>query len=317
MPKSTAALPIRDRRTATGAGVLLSLVATVAWASPSVGIVGDDLDFDLGLPSLRVASIHGVVWHDQNQSETRDPNEPGLPGVIVYVDANDNCIYDRTDPATRTMSDNPATDVDEAGMYWLEGIDPGPHVVRVRPPSEHFPVSPLGGARAIYVAAASATEGWDFGLDLNGSLATPSPPRIDIQAPVGESVVENAEITIHPFCVRAFDITVESSDPLAIAENLSGVDENGCGGDTSAFSVRFAPMPTQQCFQLLFVDAEYGGIMTSIPVKVVPEPGFGLALTLGALGIAGLRRRTPACSPGSRSRFSARAAAAADRDATA
>ena len=97
---------------------------------------------DFGNQEISPGSIHGTKWLDQNGNSQRDDNEPGLGGVTIYVDANYNGQLDEGEPSTVTMEDDPATDFDEAGMYWLEGINPGSHVVREVVPDGYMQTFP-------------------------------------------------------------------------------------------------------------------------------------------------------------------------------
>lgn len=58
--------------------------------------------------------------------------EPGRPGVLIYLDANNNGVYDpATEVATRTRVDDPATpNVDETGYYEFTGLFAGQYIVR-------------------------------------------------------------------------------------------------------------------------------------------------------------------------------------------
>ena len=61
----------------------------------------------------------------------RDPGEPGLAGVTIYVDLNNNGQLDRGEPATRSQDDDPnTTDVNETGTYALTDLNPGTLTVR-------------------------------------------------------------------------------------------------------------------------------------------------------------------------------------------
>ena len=66
-------------------------------------------------------------------------------------------------------------------------------------------------------------------------FATVKPPFIHLFLLRGDMAVEDVSITIHPFCVRPYDVDVVASDPNALVRNLTGVVLNGCGGDTSEF----------------------------------------------------------------------------------
>ena len=69
--------------------------------------------------------------------------EPGLPGVTVYLDDNNNGLLDWTDKDgdlewdadegerwTLTAHDDPATELDETGHYRFDGLAPGVYIVR-------------------------------------------------------------------------------------------------------------------------------------------------------------------------------------------
>ncbi len=74
--------------------------------------------------------IHGTKWDDLDRDGHRDPDEPGVPNIFIYVDSNNNETYDGSEPLTITMSDDLQTAEDETGMYWLENVDPGTLVIR-------------------------------------------------------------------------------------------------------------------------------------------------------------------------------------------
>ncbi len=63
-------------------------------------------------------------------------------------------------------------------------------------------------------------------------FATVKPAFLRLFLLRGQMTVEDVSITIHPFCVRPFEIDVVASDRAAMVENLTGVVLNGCGGDT-------------------------------------------------------------------------------------
>lgn len=75
--------------------------------------------------------ISGTVWSDVDRDGTRDPSEPGIPGVTVYVDLNHNGILDAGDLTEITIADDTATaGIDEAGTYAFAGLSPGHYDVR-------------------------------------------------------------------------------------------------------------------------------------------------------------------------------------------
>ncbi len=59
--------------------------------------------------------------------------EPGMAGIEVYLDLNENDGWDPGEPLTVTMSDDPSTpNVDETGYYRFDGLFPGEYRVRQR-----------------------------------------------------------------------------------------------------------------------------------------------------------------------------------------
>ncbi len=74
-------------------------------------------------------SIHGVKWNDVDGDGRIGPNEPLLPGFVIYIDENNNGMYDEGEPAHVT-NDDPFTDTNETGQYWFSDLPPGDYTVR-------------------------------------------------------------------------------------------------------------------------------------------------------------------------------------------
>jgi len=108
-------------------------------------------------------SIHGVVWIDRNGDGARDPGETGLAGVTVYLDLNTNQVADTTEPRTLSMEDDPGTDFDEAGLYWLDGLSEGAYSVREIVPDGYLQTFPPPGEHDVDLAEGETREGVDFG----------------------------------------------------------------------------------------------------------------------------------------------------------
>ena len=95
--------------------------------SVTAGQILADLDFG----NQPVGEIHGQKFNDLNGNGLREPREPGIAGVRIYLDANNDSTWDQNETFTFTMSDDPTTkQVNETGMYWLRGLPAGQHVVR-------------------------------------------------------------------------------------------------------------------------------------------------------------------------------------------
>jgi len=76
--------------------------------------------FGLDFGNYRPGEIHGSKWSDLDGDGQRDPNEPGLPGWTIYIDANND---------GRRTSDEPFEITDENGEYWFKGLPAGTHTV--------------------------------------------------------------------------------------------------------------------------------------------------------------------------------------------
>ena len=248
---------------------------------------------DFGLALSTIGLVHGVVWHDGNRDGVRDPDEPGIAGVTVYADLNRNCLFDEGDLVAESAEDDPGTAVDETGRYWLTDVPPGHIPLRIVQPFDAFPVSPNDGLHTVYVPIDEGVSDVDFGLAPNpaGYLPT-SVDRLDVAPTLGLSVVETAHVSISPFCFTPHQLDAVPTDRWALFENLDGVQLNGCGGDTTTFSMEFRSTTVLQCYQLQIRDDNLDTLLTSIPIRV-PEPATGLSLAVGALGLAtaSVRRR--------------------------
>jgi len=91
--------------------------------------------------------------------------EPGLPGVTVYVDANDNGKLDAGEKSAVTRNDDPSTPLDEAGTYAIGSVPNGTWKVREVVPDGYIQTFPStnGGAHSVTISAASLVRNIDFG----------------------------------------------------------------------------------------------------------------------------------------------------------
>ncbi len=235
--------------------------AHVVYVEP--GGVIDGLDFG----NHRVTepgSVHGRKWNDLDGDGRQDPNEPGLPGVTIYVDRNNNSQFDEGEQHTVTMKDDPFTDFDEGGLYWLDDLRPGRHVIREVVP---------GGFQQTFPPqfAVPAGDGEDPG---NGPSSV-DPEHIIVTLAAGEVFQTKVSWSFEPICIRPFEVDVIAADPDVSFENITGVLLNSCGGDVSTFDVRMVGDGQSHFFELQFVDAEFGGVLDVIPVTVLAPSDEG------------------------------------------
>lgn len=154
----------------------------------------DGLDF--GNQELVPGVVSGTKWEDINGNGVRDNNEPGLAGVTIFSDRNFNGLPDADEPQTVTSEDDPMTDFDEAGLYVLDGLEPGWHWIKEVVPDGYrqtFPsfdfFSPpgfedgtgdqlflppfAGSAHDVLIESGTTVDGLDFGNQeiLPGSIS--------------------------------------------------------------------------------------------------------------------------------------------------
>jgi len=80
-------------------------------------------------------SISGSKWNDLNNDQKRDRGEPGLAGVTVYLDLNDNGRLDAGDRSTTTNAN---------GEYLFDNLTAGEYLVREVVPDDFLQSFPVG-----------------------------------------------------------------------------------------------------------------------------------------------------------------------------
>lgn len=159
--------PITWTKHVTGDGeVTFNKTVHVDGAITTAGVLSDVATVEDGLTAGAQASaqttitaracIAGTKYEDLDGDGVRDPNEPGLGGVTVYVDLNDNGAFDAGEPSAVTAAD---------GSYSISaaGIPDGPHPVREVVPTGQVCSSPAPCVHSVVVGAGAAVQGVDFG----------------------------------------------------------------------------------------------------------------------------------------------------------
>ncbi|UJS04088.1 Calx-beta domain-containing protein [Cylindrospermopsis raciborskii] len=109
-------------------------------------------------------------------SGTRSFKEPGLGGVSIYLDLNNNGVLDIGEPNQLTASDDRSTTNDEEGQYSFTNLQPGTYIVRevvTSSFSQTFPNNP--DYHTAVVASGQTVNNINFGN------TTPSPITLKIQ----------------------------------------------------------------------------------------------------------------------------------------
>ncbi|MCI0684527.1 MAG: FG-GAP-like repeat-containing protein, partial [Gemmataceae bacterium] len=104
------------------------------------------------------ASILGSVWNDLIADGVRAAGEPGVAGVIAYLD--NGAAFDGTQTNTRTNG---------SGDYSFTGLTPGIYVVALVLPAGAALTFP-SGSRQIQVGAEETVQGVDFGVQVSAEL---------------------------------------------------------------------------------------------------------------------------------------------------
>ena len=85
------------------------------WAPPPITVTSgaDLIDHDFGnwIPDILAGSIEGTKFYDGDQDGVKDAGEAGIPGWIVYLDANNNGLRDVSSSATVASSTNVPLDI--------------------------------------------------------------------------------------------------------------------------------------------------------------------------------------------------------------
>jgi Ca2+-binding RTX toxin-like protein/subtilisin-like proprotein convertase family protein len=142
--------------------------------------------------------VTGTKWHDQTgELGWRDPGDPGLAGVTIYVDLNGNAHLDAGEPSAVSQTDNPATPQDETGQYRIESVPDGQYQVREVEPvgwKQSYPAAPY----TVTLASGTVAEGLDFG----NFQYTPLQDGDDIiYAGDGDDLVYGDNLVADPFVI--------------------------------------------------------------------------------------------------------------------
>jgi hypothetical protein len=100
------------------------------------------------------ASVRGKIFNDANHNGVQDLNEPGIAGVLVYIDANRDGRRNSGEKYARTNS---------SGNYRITALTAGKWRVRQTVPSGYAVASPVGGYYEVRLTDGRAVGGRNFG----------------------------------------------------------------------------------------------------------------------------------------------------------
>ncbi|MFN0053016.1 MAG: SdrD B-like domain-containing protein [Planctomycetales bacterium] len=125
---------------------------------------------------FRPNEIHGVKFDDSNGNHQRDPAEPGVGGVTIFIDLNRNNALDSGEPTTVTLDD---------GSYTFGNLAPGAYVIREVLASGYQPTYPTTTGGILWPAGVS-----------NPALGNVTPTSITTSLAKGEVYHETVSITL-------------------------------------------------------------------------------------------------------------------------
>lgn len=249
-----------------------SLVAAGSLGSPVSPTFVSFGSYEIPSPT---GSISGVEFDDANGNGVRDAGELGLPGVTVYLDANDNAVFDSGEEATIT---------DANGFYEFE-LSPGSYNVRQHLPTDHI-LTTAGNDAGRFIGTA-------YTVSASGSVNYQELNYIEIDAETGQvdRIGEILSQTLHGlvrtnsgdlFGISYFDDNLYQVNPDTAALTLIGYSGAHVGAglaydpvEDRIFSI--AQNATDLLWYLVEYDRETGGIT---------EVGSGIAGVSSSVGIA-------------------------------
>ena len=137
-------------------------------------------DLDFGIHGVG-GTITGTKWNDLNADAIQDEGEPGLDGVFIFVDLNEDGRPNIGEPATRTASD---------GSYEILQVPQGEHIVREVVPFgflQTFPVPEESGVHLVMVENGATVSSIDFG----NQVASGESAAQDDEFLFGDAVMED------------------------------------------------------------------------------------------------------------------------------
>ncbi|WP_197455072.1 SdrD B-like domain-containing protein [Stieleria varia] len=144
--------------------------------SVTVGPADDISDLELG-DEYRPSEIHGIKFEDANGNGLRDPGEPGIEGVTIFIDLNrDNVFDDAVEPSTQTLAD---------GSYSFVGLEADAYIVRE--------IVPAG-----FVQTFPSTESgilWPEGVS-NAAVGNVTPTLIETSLAKDETYTQTVSLTL-------------------------------------------------------------------------------------------------------------------------
>ncbi len=211
--------------------------------------------------------IRGTLWNDLDGDGLRDGGDVGLPGWTVYIDVNDDRVYD--------PDSEPAAVTDEQGEYLIGNLDAGTYIVREVIPDGWDQTAPEASG-TLYFSESQNHDGL-YTLDMASGAATHIGENRVGGGDVGlaQSPVEGMLYGTAPWQLSHF-----STDGSGNGESLAQVTSTGLTYDydnDTLYSISFLNFRT--------LDRTTGEILEQLPQP--PVDGSSLAYADGSVYMLG------------------------------
>ena len=158
------------------------------------------------------ASISGLKFHDLNGDGIQDAGEPPLAGWTIYIDANDDSVFNAGEQFDVTAAD---------GTYTISNVLPGTHTVREVVQLGWIQTSP-GSDWTVTVAPSEVLTGIDFGNEIHRDFGdAPDPTYPTLLANNGASHL------IDPAVFLGMAVDGEPDGQPTVDATGDGADEDG------------------------------------------------------------------------------------------
>lgn len=209
--------------------------------------------FEVNILSSTSNALYGTVFDDLNQNQFQEPGEPGLENIKVYLDANNNDLFEASESFVRT---------DANGDYSFVGLNEDTYHIRELADANS---SVLRGTRSIIV---------NSGMFTSADLAN----FVEVDAGPDRKINEGSVVNL-PASVRRPNLTY--------SWNVTGVEVANPSGETTA-NFSFVPLDDGQAtVSVRVTDPDSGETFTDVvdvfvqPVSPTIEAGIDIAINVG------------------------------------
>jgi uncharacterized repeat protein (TIGR01451 family) len=188
------------------------------------------------------ATIGDRVWNDRNNNGVQDAGEPGIEGVLVYIDANGNSLFDQ---ATERYV---ITDVN--GYYLFDNLAAGTFSIRVeistlpRASVQTYDLDGLGSANGATRTITVSEDAWDVDFGYRSTASVGDFVWLDADADgvqdSGESGINGVRVYLD---INGNDIFESATEPSALTAGNGAYSIGGLVAGTYTARVDASTLP--------------------------------------------------------------------------